>query len=117
LVNENFPAPAIGKLRAAGFDVFSISEEMPGATDEAVLEKARFLGRWLVTFDRDYGELVFLRGLPSPPSIIYLRQEPVSADTPADWLIELLSGNAPQPGYFITLSSTTVRQRALVTRA
>ncbi len=113
LVNENFPAPALRSLRADGFDVLAVAEDMPGATDRVVLERARELGRWLVTFDRDYGELVFLHELPPPPAIIYIRQEPIPPDAPAEWLKNLLSVPALETGYFITLGSQTIRRRAL----
>lgn len=113
LVNENFPAPALKRLRAAGFDVVAVTEVMPGASDRAVLEHARELGRWLVTFDRDYGELVFLRDLPSPPAIIYLRQEPIPSDAPAEWLTGLMADPDLKPGFFITLGSKTTRLRPL----
>lgn len=113
LVNENFPAPALRSLRAAGFDVLAVAEDMPGATDRVVLERARALGRWLVTFDRDYGELVFLHELTPPPAIIFIRQEPIPPDAPAEWLKNLLSDPELESGYFITLGSATIRRRAL----
>ncbi|BAO81048.1 uncharacterized protein conserved in bacteria [Serpentinimonas raichei] len=113
LVNENFPAPALKRLRAQGFDVVAVTEDMPGASDRRVLERARELGRWLSTFDRDYGELVFLHDLPSPPAIIYLRQEPIPADAPAEWLASLMSNPDLKPGFFITLGSKTTRLRPL----
>jgi predicted nucleic acid-binding protein len=56
-VNENFPAPSVAVLRASGHDVLSIGEAHSGIDDMAVLALARQEGRWLVTFDRDYGEL------------------------------------------------------------
>jgi len=113
LVNENFPAPAARSLRAAGFDVLAVAEDMPGATDRVVLEHARELGRWLITFDRDYGELVFLHELPPPLAIIFIRQEPIPPDAPAEWLKNLLSDPELESGYFITLGSRTIRRRAL----
>lgn len=113
LVNENFPAPALRSLRAAGFDVLAVAEDMPGATDRVVLERARELEHWLITFDRDYGELVFLHELPPPPAIIFIRQEPIPPDAPAEWLKNLLSDPALESGYFITLGSKTIRRRAL----
>lgn len=59
LANENFPGPAIRLLRERGIDVVWVAERMPAATDAEVLACARAEGRWLLTFDRDYGELVF----------------------------------------------------------
>lgn len=113
LVNENFPVPALKTLRVAGFDVVAVTEDMPGASDRVVLERARALGRWLVTFDRDYGELVFLHELPPPLAIVFIRQEPIPPDAPAEWLQNLLSDPALETGYFITLGSKTIRRRAL----
>lgn len=113
LVNENFPAPTLRSLRASRLDVLAVAEDMAGATDRAVLERARELGRWLVKFDRDYGELVFLHNLPPPPAIIFIRQEPIPPDAPAEWLINLLSDPALESGYVTTLGSNTIRRRAL----
>ena len=113
LVNENFSAPALKALRATGFDVVAVAETMPGATDQVVLEYSRDLGRWLITFGRDYGELVFLHELPPPPAIIFIRHEPIPPDAPAEWLVNLPSEPELEPGYFITLGSKTIRRRAL----
>jgi predicted nuclease of predicted toxin-antitoxin system len=113
LVNENFPAPSLKALRAFGFDVIAVSEVMPGATDRAVLEYARTLNRWLITFDRDYGELVFMRELLPPPAIIFIRQEPIPPDAPATWVANLLSDSSLESGYFVTLGSKTIRRRLM----
>lgn len=74
-----------------------------------VLEHARELGRWLITFDRDYGELVFLHELSPPPAIIFIRQEPIACRVAEN----LLSDPELESGYFITLGSKTIRRRAL----
>ena len=41
LANENFPAPAIRRLRAEGVDVLSVAELMPASSDVEVLAFAR----------------------------------------------------------------------------
>lgn len=53
-------------LVGPGHDVFSAREHCPQASDEALLALAREDGRVLITEDKDFGELVFLRGLPHP---------------------------------------------------
>jgi len=53
LANENIPRAAIQTLRAAGYDVVSIGEEISGITDQAVLERAHVEQRVILTFDRD----------------------------------------------------------------
>ena len=59
-----------------GHDVVSATEKHPGATDEALLALAYEEQRVLVTEDKDFGELVFLRGLPHP-SIVRFAEMPV----------------------------------------
>lgn len=79
LANENFPVPAIRKLRAAGVDVVAVIEIMPSVSDRELMAYARPEQRWIVTFDRDYGDLVFREGLLPTPAILFFRQEPLSA--------------------------------------
>jgi len=59
LANENIPLASVTTLRDAGHDVFCLSLDSPGINDESVLALAREQDRILVTFDRDYGELVY----------------------------------------------------------
>ena len=51
-------------LTSLGHDVIVASEFAPGATDEDLLALARDEQRVLVTHDKDFGELVYRRGLP-----------------------------------------------------
>ena len=111
LANENFPLPAIRKLREAGIDVLSVAESMPAASDAEVLAQARQTGRWIVTFDRDYGELVFKDALPSPPAILYFRQEPYPPERPADFVVAILSDPALAEGYMLVISERGVRRK------
>lgn len=113
IANENFPEPALQALRKHGVDVVSVRESMPGASDAAVLAKARDTGRWLVTFDRDYGELVFARAHAPPPAIVYLRQEPIPPAKPAEWVLELLARPETALGYLVVVGERSVRRRPL----
>jgi predicted nuclease of predicted toxin-antitoxin system len=56
LANENFPAPSIRLLRDGGYDVTAVAESGASLADSDVLELAVTEKRWIVTFDRDYGE-------------------------------------------------------------
>lgn len=113
IVNENFPYPALRRLRGAGVDVLAVRELMPGASDEAILRKACETNRWLVTFDRDYGELVYSKRCPAPPAILYLRQEPCPPDKPADWVLALLDDPTQAHGQFVVIGEYTIRCRPL----
>lgn len=62
VIDESVDAPVTRLLREKGFAVFSIAEQMPGVTDEVVLQKALELQALLITQDKDFGELVFRLG-------------------------------------------------------
>jgi predicted nuclease of predicted toxin-antitoxin system len=116
LVNENFPAPATRALRDAGVDVKSIIEVCAGVTDEVVLAMACTEQRWLVTFDRDYGELLFARQLSPPPALILLREPHYEPAEPAIWLLPLLQDPHEVEGYFCVLNRDGLRKRPLLRR-
>lgn len=114
LANENIPLASVRALRQAGFDITAISELSPGISDERVLGLAKAESRTLLTFDRDYGELVYVRGLPCPPGLVYMRFLPVTPTEPSQLLIKLFaqSKNMVQ-GYFVVLDRDSIRRRAL----
>jgi predicted nuclease of predicted toxin-antitoxin system len=60
--NENVPGDCVMALRANGHDVLWIWEAARGSGDAAILAKAQSESRLLITFDKDFGELVFRRG-------------------------------------------------------
>lgn len=114
LANENIPLTSVRELRAVGHDVMSISERTPGIDDLSVIRLARNENRILVTFDKDYGELVYGRGLPSPPAIVYLRFIPATPLEPAEVLKALFAkGDLAVNGYFIVLNRENMRRRPL----
>ena len=113
LLNENIPLASARVLQKSGHDVLAITEHAPGITDEAVLCLAKEEGRVVVTFDRDYGELIFYRGLPVPMGVLYLRFLPSSPDEPAKYIEQLLASGIVVEGRFTTGDRDQVRQRPL----
>ena len=73
LANENFPLVSVRNLRDFGLDIASIMEDSSGIKDTEVLARAVSENRIILTFDRDYGELIFRRFLPKPIGVIYFR--------------------------------------------
>ncbi len=59
LANENIPLKSIKILREKGYDVKAIIEKFPGISDKEVLKIAKNENRIILTFDRDYGKLLF----------------------------------------------------------
>lgn len=113
LANENWPRPALLALRASGLDVQAVAECMPGASDADVLRRAAAEDRWLLTFDRDYGELVFARAVPPPRAIVYLRQGSYALHWPAQVVQDLLSRADWVAGHLVVVSGRALRRRAL----
>ncbi|GAP37734.1 DUF5615 family PIN-like protein [Piscinibacter sakaiensis] len=113
LTDENIPRPAVLALRAAGRDVESVSERMPGASDLAVLRYAATSRRWLVTFDRDYGELVFARLAPSPAAIVFLRQGSHPPTWAAEAVLDVLAQVEFAAGHLVVVSDRSLRRRPL----
>lgn len=72
LADESCDFAVVRALRGAGFDVVSVMEHAPGATDERVIELARSERRILLTEDRDFERLVFA-ATHSTSRVIFLR--------------------------------------------
>lgn len=114
LADENIPLPSIERLRGAGHDVVAVSEDSPGVTDREVLARAVRDHRILLTFDRDYGALVYQHGMQPPPGVIYFRFLPPFPEEPAERLLALLGvPDLVLEGRFTVLESSQARQRPL----
>jgi hypothetical protein len=74
LANENFPLVSVHLLRQAGYEIASITEDSPGIEDPEVLARAVDEQQIILTFDRDYGELVYR--FPAIPNSKYFTDSP-----------------------------------------
>jgi predicted nuclease of predicted toxin-antitoxin system len=114
LANENFPFPSIKIIRAAGYEVRSISEESPGLSDEMVLDIAVNESLIILTFDSDYGELLFKYKKDPPPAVVYFRSKGNNPEyTGKIFLGQLQSGTLALEGFFTVIEETGIRQRVL----
>jgi predicted nuclease of predicted toxin-antitoxin system len=114
LADENVPRATVDSLRIAGLDVSAVIEHMPGASDAAVLEFARSEKRLLLTFDRDFGELIYRRGELPPPGVVYFRFLPIDPEESARILRSLLEhSEITLSGRFTVVTRDQVRQRPL----
>ncbi len=115
LADENVPLPSIRLLREAGLDIEAVGELAPGAPDVQVLSQAASSGRILITFDRDFGELIYSRNAPVPRGVIYVRVLPASPEEPAQLLQDLIAMPDIQLlDRFTVLERERVRQRPLL---
>ena len=112
LANENFPKASVLLLREIGYDITSIGEDDPGITDKSVIETAESQQRLIITFDRDYGELIFKHNYKPEQGVLYLRLLEYSPEEPATIVHELLSVFKLETyRCFTVYDGQTVRQR------
>jgi predicted nuclease of predicted toxin-antitoxin system len=110
LANENFPKPAVLILRHNGYHVLSIQEEMPGIADAEVIKLASVQKLIILTFDRDYGELIFRHAVKEPPAVIFFRDKGSDPSDSGQRLVELLkSGYYTFEGAFTVIESSAIR--------
>jgi predicted nuclease of predicted toxin-antitoxin system len=109
LANENVPGDAIEAARGQGYDVQWIGELDPGATDEEVLRRALADSRVLVTFDKDFGKLVFRGGKRVSCGVILLRPRLRSLDYVVQFVLDVLAGQAPFEGHFTVAQEGKLR--------
>jgi predicted nuclease of predicted toxin-antitoxin system len=91
LANENFPLKSILYLRSKGFDISSIGTDNPSIKDNVVMGIAIKEERTILTFDRDYGELIFKHNYRPQRGVIYLRLDEYTADEPGKLIEDLIN--------------------------
>lgn len=111
LLDENVPLASAQRLRRAGYDVAQAASR---ETDRAVVERGRAEQRLIVTFDRDFGFLVFRGGVPAPRGIVYFRSVPANPEAPAEELLTLLeTPGIVLEGRLTMIERTRIRQRPM----
>jgi predicted nuclease of predicted toxin-antitoxin system len=73
LADENFPGEAIRQLEKGGHDVVWVRSIAPGIPDADIVAWAARESRIVLTFDKDFGELVWSAGLPMSSGIVLFR--------------------------------------------
>jgi len=113
LANENFPLTSFNYLQNQGWDIEHIGSTNGGVRDEEVVSISIQENRIIITFDRDYGELVFNKGY-KPLGVIYIRLQNFKPDFPGKLLVDLSSNDELIfENYFTVVDEIQVRQRKI----
>lgn len=113
LADENVSSLVIGRLRANGVEVASMSEMTPGASDIDILEIAAREDRILITEDRDFGELL-IRQRQNVQGVILLELDRLSNEAEAELVATVVSANADKLcGNLLVIEPGRVRIRPL----
>jgi predicted nuclease of predicted toxin-antitoxin system len=95
VADESVDGPIVRALRAAGHAVIYVAEQESGLVDEAVLALSRSEHAVLVTADKDFGELVFARGLPHE-GVVLLRLHGLASAEKQERTVTAVAELAPQ---------------------
>jgi|SRR5580658_1844604 predicted nuclease of predicted toxin-antitoxin system len=115
LANENVARAVVLALRGRGHEVAWVHEDSPGSPDESVLERARLERRVLLTFDKDFGELAFARGLTSESGVVLLRIAVPSPDRMTDTVVKAIESRDDLLGHFSVVEDDRIRMTRLPT--
>ena len=113
LANENLPLLAVEGLRRAGHDVGCVRTDDPGISDDEALARAVREDRVLLTFDKDFGALVFRRGARARRGIVLFRVPLTPPDDLAPFIVATIASRSDWEGYFSVVEPRRVRMRPL----
>ncbi len=111
--DENIPGDSVVALRHHGHDVLWVRESMPGAADEHVIARAMAEERLLLTFDKDFGELVFHRRKSAAAGIVLFRISQPFATVVSEVVVRVLASRDDWSGQFSVVDDHTVRMRPM----
>lgn len=112
LADENIPRKTVEILKKEGLDIASVSESSPGLSDRAVIEQANRENRIIITFDKDFGELIF-RERQKVKGLILLRIAPSSPEHIAERIQHTLSHVIPLENKIVTVREDRIRATSL----
>jgi hypothetical protein len=113
LANENFPAAVVDRLRRDGHDVGWIRTDSPGVSDDVVLARALAEQRILLSFDKDFGELVYRRGSRASCGVVLFRLPLALPDALAASIGTAVASRQDWAGHFSVVEPHRVRMRPL----
>jgi predicted nuclease of predicted toxin-antitoxin system len=98
----------VNALRSKGIDIVPIKELTSGVSDETVLETANKQNRILITFDSDFGELIFRQKLKAR-GVILLKFAPKSTQQVVDTISNVLKTQAKIEDHFLIVKEKKIR--------
>jgi predicted nuclease of predicted toxin-antitoxin system len=111
--NENISEDCVAILRREGHDVLWIRESAPGSPDLYVLARAHKENRLLLTFDKDFGQLVFHHGAQASHGVILFRISQISSAIVAERVSAALALRDDWTGHFSVVDDFAIRMKPL----
>jgi predicted nuclease of predicted toxin-antitoxin system len=109
LADENIPQAVVEALAQRGHDILSVSKLSPGIDDVRVLELATKGQRLLITFDKDFGEIVFRRGASAASGVVLFRFALLRPELMIERITKVLESRIDWTEYFSVVDQQHVR--------
>ena len=90
LADENFLFDSISLLTTNGYAVRKAAINFQGKPDNIILQEASIADEIILTFDKDFGELIFKALIRNCPGVVLFRLENYLPATPGEMLLLLL---------------------------
>lgn len=112
VADEGIERPIVLRLRAEGHQVIHIAEIAPGTTDPEVLRLADQEEALLITYDKDFGDLIFYRHHHSRGVVLLRLPETLSSLEKAEVLVDVITEK--QEHLFQSFTVVTLSKRRTV---
>ena len=113
IIDENVDQFVINYLNRKGYDILSIRKSCTGITDREIIELAKSNKGFVITEDKDFGELIFAYQIKGC-SVIFLRHTRSKYQIMLDQLDRILDEYLESNGhFFITITPNKTRIREL----
>ncbi len=112
LANKNIPTELVNELRESGYDILKVDEIKKGMRDQEIIEFSLKEKRILITFDKDFEELV-VKEKRETIGVILLRINPESVQYIKKRILLLFAQIKELKGKFIVFENHITRERQL----
>lgn len=114
LADENFPQASYKFLKEKDYDILHITDVgLASIPDQEVIEFSIKEGRLIITFDSDFGELIFKLDY-KPKGVIYFRWKSFRPSEPGQYIHELIEdGVIGFDGFITVIDRDKIRQRKI----
>jgi predicted nuclease of predicted toxin-antitoxin system len=113
LANENVPGLLVEALAERGHDAAWIRRDSPGAKDSDILRRSVAEDRVLVSFDKDFGELVYLSGARASCGVVLIRLAASSPESLTARCVAALESRDDWRGHFSVIEPGRIRMATL----
>lgn len=107
IADENVPKESVALLKK-DIDIISVTDFASGLADEEVLDLANKNGRIVITFDKDFGQLIF-KEKRKTKGLILLRFNPKSPQQIAKRIQQVLATHVKMENCVITVKKDSIK--------